>query len=156
MWKAKSYIFFPEAYYQGIYRSTTDTGESSPIWSVRFMERIAEAPLTVIEGTVNYTVTKRTTTHHEYVLVAKEKSRLAENTLYFPGWRVALDGQPLEVEFQDPNYRGLMTFWVEAGEHLLDVKFSDTKLRAAASLLGLTGIILVALQATIPLWKKPK
>lgn len=154
MWRAQSYIIKNDAYYQGIYDSTTDTGESSPIWSVRFMEHRASAPLELIDGQAEVSQLRRTSTVHEYTVDAATRSRLVENTLYFPGWQVLVDGKPVSVEFQDPSYRGLMTFWVDEGEHVVKVAFRDTKLRKTANTVSLVGFGLLLLTVTIPLWIK--
>lgn len=156
MWRAKSYTVRPETHYTGIYDSTTDTGESSPIWSVRFMEHRAARPMEAVEGKAIVTSTKRATTVHEYLVDAKSDSRLAENTLYFPGWRVFVDGVDVQVEFQDPQYRGLMTFTVPQGEHAVRVVFGDTKLRRAATFISLLGLFAAILVGTIRLWVNPK
>lgn len=50
MWKVQAYLFKSESFFTGIYNGTTDTGESSPIWSVRFMEHQPIAPLEFING----------------------------------------------------------------------------------------------------------
>lgn len=154
MWRGQSYIIKDDAYYQGIYDSTTDTGESSPIWSVRFMEHRANAPIELIEGQAKVSTFSRTSTFHKYLVNAKTKSRLVENTLYFPGWEVIVDGFKAPVEFQDPNYRGLMTFWVEPGEHTISVRFGDTKLRRVANLISIFGFCFLIGTATIRLWKR--
>jgi len=149
MWKAKEYVVKPEEFYSGIYESTTDTGESSPIWSVRFMEQRPKAAYEVIEGEAMITPGTRNSTRHEFVVNARNDARVVDNTLYFPGWTVAVDGRQLdlvgELIYQDPNYRGLMTFRVPAGEHRVVVVFGDTKLRKAANLLGIGGLVSVVL-----------
>ncbi|MFZ5845008.1 MAG: 6-pyruvoyl-tetrahydropterin synthase-related protein, partial [Patescibacteria group bacterium] len=137
MWRPKVYLQKPEDFYTGVYNSTTDTGESSPRWSVRFMEKRPKEVIEVAEGQASVTLGRRTTTEHNYVIKASTRARLVENTLYFPGWKVRVDGRQAEVEFQDPSYRGLMTFWVEEGTHEVSVRFGETKLRKAANLLAL-------------------
>ncbi len=154
MWKAQSYSDKQESFYSGIFDSTTDTGESSPIWSVRFMEKRAVAPIEVIEGQANASIISRSSTAHTYRVNAKIKSRLVENTLYFPGWQVLIDRKPVSVEFQDPTYRGLMTFWIEEGEHAVEVAFRDTKLRKMANGISLGGFGLLLLTITILIWKR--
>ena len=143
MWKAKEYQVKPERFYTDIYESTTDTGESSPIWSVRFMERRPAAPIEVIDGQVTITSLGRSTTLHRYEIAASKKTRIVENTLYFPGWKIYVDGVETLVEFQDPNYRGLMTFWVEEGTHMVEAVFGETKLRRTSNALSIIGIILL-------------
>jgi len=137
MWRPEKYLIRPENYYTGIYESTTDTGESSPIWSVRFMEKRPQAVLEVITGKTTWSTVSRQSNLHRYNLKAASRSRLVENTLYFPGWQVWVDQQPVAIEFQDPDYRGLMTFWVESGEHEIVVKFTETKLRYFADIISI-------------------
>ncbi len=143
MWRAKAYVEQPDTYYAGIYAGTTDTGESSPIWSVRFMESKPPAQVAVIEGSAEVLVDLRTTTKRRYVVRADTRSRLVEYTLYFPGWRVTIDGGEQLIEFQDPNYRGIMTFWVDPGEHLVDIAFRETKLRKFANIVSVAGFVVL-------------
>ncbi len=156
MWRASSYTIRPEAFYTEVYPSTTDTGESSPIWSVRFMEYAPAVPAEVIDGKADISVGNRTHTTRSYTIVASESSRIRENTLYFPGWDITVDGQSVPVEFQDPNSRGLMTYSVEPGMHDVQVVFGSTKLRRAADLISLASFGVFTLLGTIVLWKKKR
>ena len=74
--------------------------------------------------------------------------RIADATFYFPGWKVAIDGKPIEVEFQDPNYRGIITFHVPEGKHLVEVNFQRTKLRIFADTITFLSFIFI-----IILWR---
>lgn len=145
MWHAQAYSIKPESFYTGTYEGTTDTGESSPIWSVRFMEKRAEAPMEAIEGTVGIIQISRSSTSHVYRVVASGSAKLVENTLYFPGWEVAVGGKPVPVEFQNPLWRGLMTFEVPSGEHRVEVNFRETKLRKTANAISVVGLFLFLL-----------
>jgi len=146
-WQAKGFSYKDESFYSGIYASTTDTGESSPRWSVRFMERYPEAPMEVIDGEAEIEVVSRSTTRHEFAVKAETPMRLVENTLYFPGWDILVDGQATEVEFQDSAYRGLMTFNLPAGEHQVVARFRETRLRLFADLISLAGVGLLLVGA---------
>jgi len=139
-WHAKDYLIKPESYFSGVYESTTDTGESAPIWSIRFMEKFPDSPMAVIDGEADIELLKRQVNRHTYQVMVSKQSRLVENTLYFPGWKVLVDGQPVVIEFQDPSWRGLMTFNVSEGEHLVEVIFGETKLRQFANLISLGGL----------------
>jgi len=156
IWRAQSYVIRPESFYTGVYNGTTDTGESSPIWSVRFMEKRPDKPMDVIEGQAIVTAGYRCSTEHLYDVVAAAKTRLAENTLYFPGWSVLIDGTPTTIEFQDPAYRGLMTFWIEPGQHQVTIRFGNTRLRTFADRVSIIGLVFLAVIATIPVWKRKK
>lgn len=147
-WHANGYLYKSEAFFSGIYHGTTDTGESAPIWSVRFMEHTPKAHIETISEQAKITETKRTSTDHQYIVSATKKIQLRENTLYFPGWSIQVDGQPVAIQYQDPNNRGLMTFFVAAGTHHIDVHFGETKLREIAdytSLVSFLGMIVLAI-----------
>lgn len=143
MWKPKAYLEKPESFYTGIYDSTTDTGESSPIWSIRFMEHRPDGPVFVDQGKATVHVGKRNTTQRHYTIQASLPSRIIENTLYFPGWQVFVDGSLVPIEYQDVLYRGLITYRIPAGTHTVAVVFGDTKLRTYSSFVTVgTGIFL--------------
>ncbi len=157
MWHPKGYQIKPESYYSGIYPSTTDTGESSPIWSVRFMEHAPVAPLEVIDGLASITQGVRNTTVHEYTVKAQKPTLMIENTVYFPGWKIYVDGIETEIQFQNQNYRGLMTFSISEGVHQVRVVFEDTKIRKTANMISAVTLALLALIGTGALvWIKRK
>lgn len=143
MWRPKAYIAHDQSFYSGIYMSTTDTGESSPIWSVRFMEHTPENPMSVVSGEANITVGKRSTTRRSYRISAASPSRIVENTLFFPQWRVYIDGVPTGIQFQDPDYRGLITFRITPGDHAVEVVFEDTKTRKLANGISLVSLVII-------------
>lgn len=146
MWKPKEFKSFNEQYFTSLYPGTTDTGESSPIWSVRFMENFPNKPYEIVEGDAVVVTIDRDTTRHLYQITVRTPMTFLENTLYFPGWHVYLDSQEIIPEFQNANYRGLMTFEMEPGIHTVQVQFSQTRLRQIAD------VISVAALATIGLW----
>ena len=143
MWRANKYSMKPEEYYSGIYDSTTDTGESSPIWSVRFMEHRAKAPIEVISGAASIETRLRNTTIREYTIKSEREVQLVENTLYFPGWNVLVDNRIIPIEFQSSLHRGLMTFRVPPGTNRVVVSFGDTKLRKVANILSISGLVVI-------------
>ncbi|PIU02408.1 hypothetical protein COT66_00410 [Candidatus Shapirobacteria bacterium CG09_land_8_20_14_0_10_49_15] len=154
-WHAKDFLVKQESFYTQNYPgSTNDTGESSPIWSTRAMYQFSRAPLEVIEGEAEIKQIERKTTKHVYQAMVQKETRLVDNTLYFPGWQVLVDGQSVEIEFQDPAWRGLMTFNVPAGEHEIAVRFSETKLRLLADLISLGSLLLLVGSAAVIKFKK--
>lgn len=142
-WYAKDYLIKPENFYAGVYYGTTDTGESAPIWSIRFMEHVPKDTIETISGKAAITKLSRKTTSHSYEIIADEKSRIKENTLYFPGWAVLVDGKQTPIEFQDPQNRGLMTFYLEKGFHSVQIVFRETKLRVLADSISLVSVALL-------------
>lgn len=150
-WHAKDYLTNDERFFTGIYKSTTDTGESSPRWSVRFMEKEPSSRIEVISGKATLEETERISTRRVYKIHVQEPSRIRENTLYFPGWEVFVDEEKAPVEFQDPSNRGLMTFFVDSGNHSIVVKFRETRLRWFAN--GVSSLVFVIL-GVLFIWNK--
>ena len=137
-------------FFKTIYNGTTDTGESAPIWSVRFMEKRPKAEIELIEGSASFKKIKRETTHREYEVSVNDRVRIRENTLYFPGWKVYDNGiEVKDVEFQDPKNRGLITFYLDKGEHYLELRFEETKLRTFANLVSGSSIFFAGLMFLI-------
>lgn len=143
MWRPKSYTKLSDAFFTGKYHGTTDTGESSPIWSVRFMEQEATESMGVIEGVAQSELRSTSTTKYEYIVDAASDARFVKNTLYFPGWNIFVDGNIVPIEFQDPQYRGLMTYRVNQGKHTVHIIFGDTKLRTVSNIISLISLLVI-------------
>lgn len=159
-WHAKGYSRYPESHYKDIYNGTTDTGESAPIWSIRFMEKKAKVQTYPITGDARITSLSKNSTSREYFIVAEVPSRILENTLYFPGWNVKVNGENAQLEFQDERYRGLITYFVPKGESRVRVAFTETKLRMAADVISIAGIVLLVLYevylVSSKLWRRSR
>lgn len=140
-WHAQGFLLKDESFYKEIYNGTTDTGESAPIWSVRFMEKRPVSRVEIISGKGNIKEIKRNFTKREYKIEALEKVRILENTLYFPGWNVLVDEKPETIEFQDQNHRGLITFYVGKGEHMVNIIYKETRIRKFSNVVSLISII---------------
>ncbi len=139
-WHANGFLQKEESFYSGIYNSTTDTGESAPIWSVRFMEEAPEAHLEVIDGRAFVKELKRTSTYHKYEVVVNKSTLFRENTLYFPGWEIKANGIPQNIEFQNKDYRGIMTFHLKKGSYTVEAIYKETKLRLYSDIISFVSI----------------
>ena len=141
--KPKDYLYKSESFYTGVYNGTTDTGESAPIWSVRFMEKRPKANLEVIDGNAYIKELKRTSTYHKYQLIVNKPTLFEENTLYFPGWEIKANGVPLNLEFQNMNYKGVMLFHLLKGDYIVEVLYKETKLRLISDIISLITIVFI-------------
>ncbi len=142
-WKPKAYQNKPESFYTGVYESTTDTGESAPIWSVRFMEKRPKAHLEIIDGDAQIKELERKSTYHKYQVQVNKPTLFEENTLYFPGWEIKANGVPLKVEFQNMNYRGVMLFNLSKGNYIVEAVYKETKLRAISDVISFVSLLIV-------------
>ena len=52
-----------------------------------------------------------------------------------------VDGKPQVIEFQDQNHRGLITFYVNKGEHSINILYEETKIRKLANIISLVSLV---------------
>lgn len=140
-WKPKTYQQKPETFYTSIYESTTDTGESAPIWSVRFMEKRPKAHMEVVDGKATIKEIERKSNYHKYEVNVLQKTLFKENTLYFPGWQVKANGVVQNIEFQNMTYRGVMLFSLDKGDYIVEAIHKETKLRLVSDIVSLISAI---------------
>ena len=53
---------------------------------------------------------------------------------------VEVNGNKEEIEYQDPAFRGIITYKLPQGENNVELKFEDTKVRQAGKMISLTSI----------------
>lgn len=125
--------------------NTTYFGETDVIWSAG---QASAYPKNRVEfaagsGTIENLVKK--TQLHTFTVQATSPATVVDRTQYFPGWRVYVDGKKVPIEFQDQNWRGLITFPVPAGHHDVRVVFEESPIRAAADVISiLAGMLLIS------------
>lgn len=142
-WRPKGYLYKSAGFYTGVYKGTTDTGESSPIWSIRFMEHSPKNHMQVVDGSARIKELQRTSTYHKYEVTVNKRTLFEENTLYFPGWEIEANGVLLNIQFQDMQYRGVMLFFLDKGNYIVEAKYTETKLRLISDIISLVSAIFV-------------
>ncbi|HSM58514.1 MAG TPA: DUF6541 family protein [Candidatus Sulfomarinibacteraceae bacterium] len=68
----------------------------------------------------------------------------------FPGWEARVDGQPVETELGRPE--GFLVVPVPAGEHVVELAFTETPVRRLSWLLSAAGLLL-SLGLAVVLWR---
>lgn len=98
----------------------------------------------IIEGKGKLKIIEVKNNFRKYQLNAFTPVRLVDYTFYFPGWRVYVSGKKIPIEFQDPNYRGVITYKLDKGNYNILVKFEDTKERIFGKFLSILGLIFLS------------
>ena len=145
------YYWVPPQGYQTIHESdywnypltTNYYGEVDTIWSEGPAKTYPKEKIELIAGSATIETVKRTSIIHEYSVHATTNVTLLDNTQYFPGWNVLVNNQKTEIQFQDPNHRGLITFDVPAGNSSVRVEWKENKTRLLADYLSIFSIIIV-------------
>jgi len=99
----------------------------------------------IIEGKGKITSRNEHNSWRQYEIDALTEVRLADYTFYFPGWKVFIDNKETPIEFQDMNYRGVITYKIPQGKHSVLVKFTDTKIRLLSNVISLFSLGVVML-----------
>ncbi|MEK7119213.1 MAG: hypothetical protein AAB889_01700 [Patescibacteria group bacterium] len=122
-------------------------GEATTIWTAGDPSSTPTEPIQIIEGDGSIKAYIKKNSLHTFTAQANQNIKILDNTLYFPGWKVYADGQKIPIEFQDLNHRGLITFPLPAGNHAVQVLFTETRLRQLANAISLfsLGFVIVLL-----------
>lgn len=78
----------------------------------------------------------------QYTVLAKTPLQLVDYTFYFPGWNVYIDGKKTNIEFQDPKFRGVITYRVPEGKHVINILFENTRMRIIGYVVSVVSCIL--------------
>ncbi len=135
----------PDHYYFYELISNTEGIATSPIWSTapEQYKRTSGGP-DIISGDASINVRFRDSTRHRYTVTANTETVVSENTFYFPNWQVMVNGRAVPIEFQNPDYRGIITYTLPPGKHDVQVLFADTKLRFIAKLISGATVLSIA------------
>jgi len=132
-----------EADYWNFPLNTTYFGEANTIWAGNPPESYPDQRVAIIEGEGEVTQFTKQSNQQRFRVLAETEVNLVSRTIFFPGWRVFVDQQPVPIEFQDQNYRGLITFRLPPGEHQVEIKFGRTKDRLISETISLVSFCLL-------------
>jgi hypothetical protein len=143
----QGYVSFPLSYFESYPQSTNYFGEINSIWMAGEPQGFPENRIEVISGPAeikNLTLAPR---NHSFTSVSSASSTIVDRTQFYPGWKVTVDGTDTPIEFQDQNYRGLITFTVPEGEHEVRVRYGENRLQKLSN-----AVSLISLSALITAW----
>lgn len=138
-----------ESYYWNYPLNTTYFGETDVIWSAGPAKKYPANRVEIIDGKASISDFYKKSNIHTYSVYAESDARLVDNTQYFPGWRVYVDNAKTPVEFQDQNWRGLITYSVTKGTHSVRIVFEKSKIQYVAELISLLTICMTTFVALI-------
>ena len=147
-------------------QSFTKVGPGRTVWVDTDTLKPPKAPMETVKGKAKITKTYRTSTIHRYTVRAhSDTAILKENTLYFPGWTMFVDGRSYPMSFTNASFPGFPVFSLLRGKYEVELKFVDTPVRFFAKRISF-GVALIMLglllfssfrphSAKIVSWQKP-
>lgn len=136
-----------EGYYWNFPLNTTYYGETDVIWSGGPAKSYPKERIEIISGEGSTSGFKKKSQLQTFQVLALTDIVLVDHTQYFPGWRVFVDGKEVPIQFQDPSWKGEITFPVAKGKHDVRVSFGETKIRFITDIISV-----VCLVALIAVW----
>ncbi len=143
-WRVNEYYSLPPYWFDDRPMNTTTTvdGEHTPIWQkendpnsvVRFEVLVGQAEVESLVWQTNL---------HQFRVKALDMIYFLDRTVYFPGWKVFVDGQLTPIKPVDEINKGLIGVELAQGEHLVEVKLQETMVEKAANNLSIGGLILI-------------
>lgn len=130
--------------------NTTYFGETDVIWSAGPAGSYPTERFEVIGGNGTISRGVKGDTVHTFTVIAQNDVQVVDRTQYFPGWRAYVDGIKVPIEFQDQNWRGLITFKVPKGTHEIRVVWGSTPIRTIGTLLTVVSVLLSGLLLVVP------
>jgi len=83
--------------------------------------------------------TLKATNEQKFRVNAPHEGRVVLNTVYFPGWRGEINGQPVDVGISQPQ--GLIALQVPEGESVVRIIFENTPVRTTGERISLIALI---------------
>lgn len=123
--------------------TTTTYKENETVWSSGPMDYFFKNKIDIISGEAKIYNFNQKYLSHSFELIVKNRTLILDNTLYFPGWRVFINNKKIIPEFQNQNYRGLITFTVEPGKYNILVTFGKTIDRFLSELISAGSFIIM-------------
>ena len=121
--------------------TTTWDDEYLPLW-VKIKPKDYEGEkVKVIEGEGEIKDINWGYSNKDFTFLAKEESVVELAHIYYPGWKVFVNGQQQPIDYS--NDRGLMRIKVPEGESLIEFKFLRTSLRLFSEIVSLIGLLTV-------------
>lgn len=139
----KNYLVIPEREYF-FYQENLHANVMNTIWSgeARYYPVKTIKP-EIVSGKGEFRIKEMKPSTRIYEINAKTNIRMVDYTFYYPGWHAYVDNQEVVIQFQDPTYRGTITYDVPQGNHLVRLAFTNTKIRTLGQIISVLSIILL-------------
>ncbi|KKQ38382.1 MAG: hypothetical protein US54_C0011G0003 [Candidatus Roizmanbacteria bacterium GW2011_GWA2_37_7] len=139
----KNYTMYPQESY-----FITDDNMHGTILNTVWMGEVRDYPyqkekVAILDGQGKMSGLQISNSSRSFTVQADTELNVVDYTFYFPGWRAYIDGDEIPIQFQDPAQRGVITYKVPSGNHLVSVIFTRTKPRILGDVISIASLILL-------------
>lgn len=137
--KPSAFVDRGDGYYTTNEDSTTVRDEYLPLWVEEKPKQRAKEKIEIITGNAKILSTHTKFSSYMAQVYAPDQSKLQVNTIYFPGWRVKIDGREASIDYK--NKFGLMTFELPPGEHAVIIRYAKTSVHLISELVTVAALV---------------
>ena len=141
----KNYQNYPDSFYSTNQDTTTVKNEYMPKWVKVIPAAMPSEKVTVIKGQGTVENLFANGNKVTFSINALNEAQVQFNTVYFPGWKVKVDGKEVPISYENEN--GLIRFFINPGRHFINLSFGETPLRILADLVSFVSLIILFLLA---------
>ncbi len=120
-----------EGFYSTNLDTTTVKNEYMPKWVLEIPKERPKNKVEIGSGEIKNLFNNGNKVSFD--VLSNDKTSVQINTVYFPGWKVKIDGRQAPVLYQE---NGLIRFNVQKGTHNVVASFGETKIRLFSDLLS--------------------
>lgn len=128
--------------------TTTSSNELMPLWVNKIPAKRFDNK---IETSGQVTNLFYSSNKISFEINTSKKELVTVNQIYYPGWRVYVDGKEAKITYKNPM--GVMQFQAPLGDHVVLLRFTETKTRIFADLLSLLSLLSLCVYMIILLKK---
>lgn len=107
-----------------------------------WFSQVPKNHLDILDGIGEMKNIKRNSTDHTYIIAAKTKLSVRENTLFFPGWQIYSDNKLIPIGH---DAQGIITFNLPKGLHFIEVMYTDPLVYRILKIISAIGMIVLFL-----------
>ena len=120
--------------------------QAEPIWTDPLHPWIGVIPknhLEVLNGKADIKQLSRTVNLHTYSVSIQSSSLMRENTLYFPGWNLYVNGKHYPTIISKNYPKGVIEFKLPKGNYNISLVFEDTTIIKASEIISILSLLLM-------------
>ena len=139
---------YPGTYYSTNLATTTVQNEYMPKWVSQIPNSVPLKKAQIIEGNGEIKNLYSQRNKISFDLSSRSKTLIQINTIYFPGWKVKVNGQKSPILYENRN--GLIRFNVSEGEHKIQASFGETGFWRIADLISFISLLILLAWRVLP------
>lgn len=119
---------------------------TAPRWTKynkNYFETIPKERMEILSGDGKIKTILHNPTEHQYLIDADTDLKLKENTFYYPGWTLYINGERSDFNFEDKKYPGTIVFNLYKGINYVEVKYEQTKVQKVFRFVSLAALVLL-------------